>query len=85
MSKYKEILEEIKKLAFGEEVAVESTVEETKEETTEVTEEKFVAVTLSDGTLINVEPEVQVGATVLIEDPEAGMIPVPNGSYELED
>ena len=83
MSNYKNILEEVKKLVFREdEPTVETPVEES---TTVVAEQKFVDVTLSDGTLLQIEPDVQVGASVLIEDPELGMVPVPDGSYELED
>lgn len=78
MSEHKTILENIKKLVFGEEVVTG---------VAEVTEEKaaFVSVSLSDGTLINIEPDVQVSAAVTVEDPEMGMVAVPDGSYELED
>ena len=86
MKDFKQILEEVKKVVFSEDKA-ESNVEKT-EESTEVTEEAkqtFEAVTLSDGTLINIEPDVAVGSAVTIEDPELGFVPVPDGSYELED
>jgi len=78
MSEHKTILENIKKLVFGEEVVTE---------VAEVPEEKaaFVSASLSDGTLIQIEPEIQQGASVMVEDPENGMVAVPDGSYELED
>jgi len=87
MKDFKQILEEVKKVVFSEE-KVNETVEAKAEESTEVTEETkqtFEAVTLSDGTLLNIEPNVAVGSTVTIEDPEQGFVPVPAGSYELED
>ena len=77
MSKYKEILEQIKKVAFSE--------EKVEEVSTVVEENKFAAVSLADGTVLNVEPDVQPGAAVTIEDPEQGFVPVPDGSYQLED
>lgn len=79
MSKERSILEEVKRLVFGEEAPkVENTAEVTEEQ-------NFEAVTLSDGTMLQIEPSIEVGASVLIEDAELGMVPVPDGSYELED
>ena len=85
MKDYKQILKDVKSLVFSEEVVTE--VEESTEETkvTEEPKQTFEAVTLSDGTLLNIEPSVAEGSTVTIEDPEMGFVPVPNGSYELED
>lgn len=85
MSKAIDILNEVKRLVFNEEVVTKEVVESPTKEVTEVVEQKFVDVTLSDGTLLQVEPDLQAGAAVMIEDPEQGMVPVPSGSYELED
>ena len=76
---YKQILKEVKELVFGEEKVTEVT------EVAEESKQTFEAVTLSDGTLLQIEPSVAVGSVVTIEDPELGFVPVPDGSYELED
>lgn len=85
MKDYKQILKDVKALVFSEEVVteVEGSTEET--EVAKETVETFEAVTLSDGTLLQIEPSVAIGSTVTIEDPELGFVPVPDGSYELED
>ena len=85
MKDYKQILKDVKALVFSEEVVTE--VEESTEatEVAKETVETFEAVTLSDGTLLQIEPSVAIGSTVTIEDPELGFVPVPDGSYELED
>ena len=46
---------------------------------------KFVASTLEDGTVINAEPDLAEGATVTVEDPEAGAVPLGDGTWVLED
>ena len=79
MKDFKQILDEVKKVVFSE-VKETEVLEVAKE-----TKETFEAVTLSDGTLVNIEPSIAVGSTVTIEDPELGFVPVPDGSYELED
>jgi len=85
MKDYKQILKDVKALVFSEEVVTE--VEQSTEatEVAKETVETFEAVTLSDGTLLQIEPSVAIGSTVTIEDPELGFVPVPDGSYELED
>ena len=85
MKDYKQLLKDVKALVFSEEVVTE--VEESTEatEVAKETVETFEAVTLSDGTLLQIEPSVAIGSTVTIEDPELGFVPVPDGSYELED
>jgi len=75
----KETLDKVKKLIFGEdtkEVAVEATPE--------VTEIKLMAAELADGTMINVDPALEVGAMVTVEV-EGVVAPMPNGEYPLAD
>ena len=76
----KETLDKVKKLIFGED-----TVEVTPEVTpTEVIEVKLMAMELADGTMINVEPALEVGAVVTVEV-EGVVAPIPNGEYPLAD
>ena len=72
----KETLDKVKKLIFGEE-----TVEATP---TEVIEVKLMSMELADGTMINVEPALEVGAMVTVEV-EGVVAPIPNGEYPLAD
>ena len=75
----KETLDKVKKLIFGEEkteVAVEATPE--------VTEIKLMAAELADGTMINIDPALEVGAIVTVEV-EGEVAPMPNGDYPLAD
>jgi hypothetical protein len=51
----KETLDKVKKLIFGEETVVAPT---------EVTEIKLMAAELADGTMVNIEPALEVGAMV---------------------
>tara|TARA_R110000782_G_scaffold33312_1_gene80510 strand:+ start:130 stop:747 length:618 start_codon:yes stop_codon:yes gene_type:complete len=46
--------------------------------------EKFEDIALLDGTMIMVEPAVEVGAAVVVMDAELAQ-PIPVGEYELED
>ncbi len=72
----KETLDKVKSLIFGEEV---------KEETTpEVTKVKLMAAELADGTMVNIEPALEVGAMVTVEV-EGEVAPMPNGDYPLAD
>ena len=76
----KETLDKVKSLIFGEEtteVAVEATPEV-------VTEIKLAAIELADGTMINVDPALEVGAVVTVEV-EGEVAPMPNGEYPLAD
>jgi len=76
----KETLDKVKKLIFGEE-----TVEATPEVTpTEVIEVKLMSMELADGTMINIEPALEVGAIVTVEV-EGVAAPIPNGEYPLAD
>ena len=75
----KETLDKVKSLIFGEdtkEVAVEATPE--------VTEIKLMAAELADGTMVNIEPALEVGAVVTVEV-EGEVKPMPNGDYPLAD
>jgi len=75
----KETLDKVKSLIFGEEkteVAVEATPE--------VTEVKLMAAELADGTMVNIEPALEVGAVVTVEV-EGEVMPMPNGEYPLAD
>ena len=75
----KETLDKVKKLIFGEdtkEVAVEATPE--------VTEIKLMSAELADGTVVNIEPALEVGAVVTVEV-EGEVMPMPNGEYPLAD
>ena len=75
----KETLDKVKKLIFGEdtkEVAVEATPE--------VTEIKLMAAELADGTMVNIDPALEVGAVVTVEV-EGEVAPMPNGDYPLAD
>ena len=75
----KETLDKVKKLIFGEE-----TTEVAVEATPEVTEIKLMAAELADGTMINIDPALEVGAVVTVEV-EGEVAPMPNGEYPLAD
>ena len=71
----KETLDKVKKLIFGE---------ETVETPTEVIEVKLMSMELADGTMVNIEPALEVGAMVTVEV-EGVVAPIPNGEYPLAD
>jgi hypothetical protein len=71
----KETLDKVKKLIFGEETVVAPT---------EVIEIKLMSMELADGTMISVEPALEVGAMVTVEV-EGVVAPIPNGEYPLAD
>jgi hypothetical protein len=75
----KETLDKVKSLIFGEE-----TKEVAVEATPEVTEVKLMAAELADGTMVNIEPALEVGAMVTVEV-EGEVAPMPNGEYPLAD
>jgi hypothetical protein len=75
----KETLDKVKKLIFGEEVK-----EVEAEATPEVTEVKLMAAELADGTMVNIDPALEVGAMVTVEV-EGEVAPMPNGDYPLAD
>lgn len=75
----KETLDKVKSLIFGED-----TTEVAVEATPEVTEIKLMAAELADGTMVNIEPALEVGAVVTVEV-EGEVMPMPNGEYPLAD
>ena len=56
-----------------------------KEKFGEERAEKFIDVTLADGTIAVIEPDVEAGAAMVINDSEGTPVPAPIGEYELED
>lgn len=96
MSKTKNLLAEMKRMVFGEETPEQKAEREATEKReafkTRAAEflkgkekEVFVDVLAADGTLLVIEPAVEEGASVLVEDPEAGFVPAPDGDHELND
>ena len=91
MSELKELFNEIKSIFKTEGVDIENdsqefaeTTENNVEETTETVKEKFEDVVLADGTVAQVEPEVVVGAAVVV-DADGELLPAPDGRHELSD
>ena len=87
-------IDALRKLAFNEVVeevaeptaeATEETTETSTEETTETTEtekENFVDAQLADGTIVNIEPDIELGASVAVVT-EDGIVPAPDAEHEL--
>ena len=73
-------LPEIKKVLFG----TDDTTTEV-ETTEEAVEAAFLDAKLVDGTIVRVEPAVEVGAVVKVIDEAANEIDAPDGDHELED
>lgn len=73
-------LPEIKKVLFGSDDTTE-----TVETTEEAVEAAFLDAKLVDGTIVRVEPAVEVGAVVKVIDEAANEIDAPDGDHELED
>ena len=69
-------LPEIKNLLFGTEAT---------EATEEAVEAAFLDAKLVDGTIVRIEPAVEVGAVVKVIDEAANEIDAPDGDHELED
>lgn len=95
MNELKELFNDIKSIFKNEGVEVEAKSEvqtetteteqtELSEETVESTTEKFEDVVLADGTVAQIEPEVVVGAAVVVEV-EGELLPAPDGEHELSD
>ena len=88
--KVKEMFEEIKDIFKSEGVEVETLeakdTEEVKEvkETTEDKKEKFEDVVMKNGDVAQIEPEVIIGAAVVVIQDEE-LIPAPDGDWELSD
>jgi preprotein translocase subunit YajC len=51
----------------------------------DATPQKFVEATLVDGTVVSVEPAVEVGAVVSVIGEGGEMLPAPDASHELQD
>jgi K+/H+ antiporter YhaU regulatory subunit KhtT len=86
-------IDALRKLAFNEvvEEVAEPTAEATEEttetevsteETTETEKENFVDAQLADGTIINIEPDIELGASVAVVT-EEGVVPAPDAEHEL--
>ena len=84
-------IDALRKLAFNEVVeevaeptaeATEETTETSTEETTETEKENFVDAQLADGTIVNIEPDIELGASVAIVS-EDGIVPAPDAEHEL--
>ena len=71
-------LPEIKKILFG---SYDTSAD------VDVTDETpaFLDAKLTDGTIVRIEPDVEVGASVKVIDEEANEIDAPDGDHELED
>jgi len=68
------ILEKIKKIVFGEETAEVPVVED---------KSKFMEATLEDGTLVNIEPALEIGAAVVVIDAEGNPMAAPDAEHIL--
>jgi hypothetical protein len=73
-------LPEIKKVLFGTDDTTE-----TVETTEEAVEAAFLDAKLVDGSIVRVEPAVEVGAVVKVIDEAANEIDAPDGDHEMED
>lgn len=71
-------LPEIKKILFGS-YDTSADVDVTDETSA------FLDAKLVDGTIVRIEPDVEVGASVKVIDEEANEIDAPDGDHELED
>ncbi len=86
MDNVKQLFQDIKNVFKTEGVDVETkeTTTEPTKEPTEIVEEKFEDVTLADGSVAQVEPDVSLGAAMVILVDDA-LVPAPTGDYELAD
>lgn len=75
-------LPEIKKLLFADEATTEAPA--TEQATEEVVEHSFEDMKLVDGTIVRIEPALEVGATVEVISEDAETLPAPDASHELE-
>jgi len=84
-------IDALRKLAFNEVVeevaeptaeATEETTETSTEESTETEKENFVDAQLADGTIVNIEPDIELGASVAVVTDE-GIVPAPDAEHEL--
>lgn len=80
----KEVLEATIKAEETKEVVEETTEETTKEEMAETVKEKFEDIVLADGSVAVAEPDVSLGAAVVVSVDDE-MVPAPDGNHELAD
>ena len=80
----KEVLEATIKAEETKEVVEETTTEPTKEEMAETVKEKFEDIVLADGSVAVAEPDVSLGAAVVVSVDDE-MVPAPDGNHELAD
>jgi hypothetical protein len=86
MDNVKQLFQDIKNVfkTEGVNVETEETTTEPTPEPTETVEEKFEDVTLADGSIAQVEPDVSLGAAMVLLIDDA-LQPAPTGDYELAD
>ena len=80
----KEVLEATIKAEETKEAVEETTEETTKEEMAETVKEKFEDIVLADGSVAVAEPDVSLGAAVVVSVDDA-MVEAPDGNHELAD
>jgi hypothetical protein len=86
MDNVKQLFQDIKNVfkTEGVNVETEETTTEPTPEPTETVEEKFEDVTLTSGEIAQVEPDVSLGAAMVLLIDDA-LQPAPTGDYELAD
>jgi hypothetical protein len=96
MNEAKQLFQDIKSIFVKEGVDVEkqemntdpetvvNEAETTTEETPETVTEKFEDITLADGSVAQVEPDVSLGAAMVVQIDEE-LLPAPDGEHELSD
>ncbi len=96
MNEAKQLFQDIKSIFLKEGVNVEKeemntedpetavAEETTTEETQETVAEKFEDVTLVDGSVAQVEPDVSLGSAMVVQVDEE-LLPAPDGEHELSD
>jgi len=96
MNEAKQLFQDIKSIFLKEGVNVEKeemntedpktavAEETTTEETQETVAEKFEDVTLADGSVAQVEPDVSLGSAMVVQVDEE-LLPAPDGEHELSD
>ena len=75
-------IEALKKLAFNETVEEVAEPTEAATETTETEKGAFIDAQLSDGTIVNIEPDIELGASVAVAT-EEGIVPAEDAEHEL--
>ncbi len=95
MNEAKQLFQDIKSIFVKEGVDVEKSEmntdpetvvaeENTTEETQETVTEKFEDITLADGSVAQVEPDVSLGSAMVVQIDEE-LLPAPDGEHELSD